>query len=58
MEMFTITAWRTNITPAATARIRVYNTCCLHTLLVTDRLTRLDVKIAYHCNKPSNGIDG
>lgn len=58
MEMFTITAGRTNMTPADTTRIRVYSTCCLHTLLVTDRLTRLDVKIAYHCNKPSNGIDG
>lgn len=58
MEMFTIAAGRTNMMPAATACITVYSTCCLHTLLVTDRLTRLDVKIAYHCNKPSNGIDG
>lgn len=58
MEMFTVTAGRANMTPAATTCIGVYPTCCLHTLLVTDRLTRLDVKIAYQRNKSSNGIDG
>lgn len=56
MEMFTITAWRTYMTPAATTRMSLPH--MLSPYVLGHRLLAiLDVKIAYQWSKPSNGID-